>query len=99
MSVMHDLEQYVGKLTFENLDPSMPHLLPREEVIDSLLDILVQNPEVDEFFYEFDGDEWAKEIYKKAKKISDKTIRKAAVRIHISWAIAMAFVVSILLAR
>lgn len=99
MGVVHQLELYVSELTFENLDPSQPHLIPREDVIDSLLDILIRNPEIDEFEFIFDGDEWAKTIHRQAKKIADKSNRIITRRLNIAWALILTIVVSVLLAR
>lgn len=97
MAITYDLEQYLSKLTFEGLDPSMPDLIRRDDVIDSLLDILVENPDVDEFFYVFDGDEWAKTVHNKAKKIAEKTIKRKMRKHNLMWSILVALLVFILI--
>jgi len=97
MAVTYDLEQYLSQLTFEGLDPSMPELIRRDDVINSLLDILVENPETDEFFYVFDGDEWAKSVHSKAKAIAEKTIKRKMRKHNLMWSILVALVVFILI--
>jgi len=100
MNITYELEQYVSRLTFDNLDDGKPRQVSREDIIDDLLNILLAehtSDEVDEFFYVFDGDEWAKEVHKRAKKISDKSNRMLAIRLNFFWVVVLVLTVTVLL--
>lgn len=100
MNITYELEQYVSRLTFDLLDDNNPPDVKREEIIDDLLNILLAErttEEVDKYFYVFDGDEWAKEVHKRAKKISDKSNRMLAVRLNFFWVVVLVLTVTVML--
>jgi len=100
MNITYELEQYVSRLTFDLLDDNNPPHVKREEIIDDLLNILLAErttAEIDEYFYVFDGDEWAKEVHKRAKKIADKSNRMLAIRLNFFWVVVQVLTITVLL--